>query len=140
MTSPELDRLVTTGSLHREAASASEIDGLMRSADARLRDARTAALSLDSRFDLGYNAAHAIASAALRWHGYRAQNRYVVFQVLSHTLGVKASTWRVLDKCHRVRNETESQGVHEIDPKLVEELMTAASAIQDAMRELVGTP
>ena len=37
---------------------------------------------------LVYNAAHALCLAALRWHGYRSGNRYIVFQLLPHTLKV----------------------------------------------------
>jgi hypothetical protein len=43
---------------------------------------------MESRFDLAYNAAHALCLAALRWHGYRPTNRYIVFQGLPHTLGL----------------------------------------------------
>lgn len=48
----------------------------------RLKDAANATLGLESRFDLAYNAAHALSLAALRWHGYRSENRYLVFQTL----------------------------------------------------------
>ncbi|WP_298232264.1 hypothetical protein [uncultured Azohydromonas sp.] len=74
--------------LRAEAADAAEFAGLLRSGLARLADASKAPLSLESRFDLGYNASHALSLAALRWHGYRPANRYIVFQVLPHTLGL----------------------------------------------------
>ena len=73
----------------------SEIRGLLRSGEARLADAANRALSLESRFDLAYNAAHALALAALRLRGYRSENRFLVFQVLPHTLGLPPATWRV---------------------------------------------
>jgi len=100
MTSPNLDRLVQTGSLHHEPGDQREFDGLVASGQARLSDARLESLSIESRFDLAYNAAHALSLAALRWHGYRSSNRYTVFQVLPHTLGVGPEVWRVLDLCH----------------------------------------
>ena len=53
-------------------------------------------LSLESRFDLAYNSAHAFCLAALRANGYRPQNRYVVFQLLPHTLGLGPEVWRIL--------------------------------------------
>ena len=74
--------------LKAEPPDAREFAGLKRSGLARLKDAGTALLSLESRFDLGYNAAHALCFAALRWHGYRSSNRYIVFQLLPHTLGL----------------------------------------------------
>jgi hypothetical protein len=51
-----------------------EFAGLVKSATVRLRDAANASLSLESRFDLAYNAAHAFSLAALRGHGFRAHN------------------------------------------------------------------
>ena len=48
---------------------------LLRSGDARLNDAANPSLSLESRFDLTYNAAHALALAALRRLGYRSWSR-----------------------------------------------------------------
>ncbi len=86
MTSPELENLVRAGKLKREPPAAAEIDGLRRSGEARLADAQRPELSIESRFDLAYNAAHVLALAALRRLGFRSENRYLVFQVLPHTL------------------------------------------------------
>lgn len=85
MTSAELERLVGSTGLKHEAPSRREFSGLLRSGKARLADARNAELSQESRFDLAYNAAHALALAALRRMGYRSSNRYLVFQALAHT-------------------------------------------------------
>jgi hypothetical protein len=63
--------------------------------------------SLEGRFDLVYNATHALCLAARRRSGYRPSNRYVVFQVLPHTLGVGPEVWRVLDRGHTIRNRGE---------------------------------
>ena len=60
MTSVELDNLVRIGMLKREPATATEFQGLIRSGELRLADAEKASLSLESRFDLAYNAAHAL--------------------------------------------------------------------------------
>ena len=101
MPSAELESLVRVGQLKREPPVASEIKGLVRSGEARLADADNPALSLESRFDLAYNAAHALCLAALRRLGYRAENRYVVFQVLPHTLGLPGSGDRFLNSSCR---------------------------------------
>src|SRR5690242_7031037 len=100
MPSPQLDNLVKIGKLKTEAFAKAELDGLIHSGLARLVDAENATLSFESRFDLAYNAAHALALAALRCHGYRSENRYVVFQALVHTLGLPNEQWRVLDQAH----------------------------------------
>ena len=110
MTSP-LENLCGPGqSLRREAPDAKEFAGLKQSGLKRLADADNQANSLESRFDLAYNAAHALCLAALRRSGYRAANRYIVFQVLPHTLGVGPEVWRVLARCHDLRNRGEYEG------------------------------
>ncbi len=139
MISSELENLVRIGTLKREPASASELEGLQHSGDARLRDAGNATLSLESRFDLAYNAAHALALVALRRLGLRSDNRYVVFQTLPHTLGVPVSVWRLLAKCHGLRNQAEYEGLLEVEEGLVDDLVAAAKAVSKALRS-AGPP
>jgi len=134
MTSAELENLVRLGQLKREPSMVSEIRGLLRSGEARLADAANRALSLESRFDLAYNAAHALALAALRLRGYRSENRFLVFQVLPHTLGLPPATWRVLSKGHETRNMAEYEGALDVDEGLVADLIRAAEAVRVALR------
>ncbi|MBS1134800.1 MAG: hypothetical protein H6R02_1941 [Burkholderiaceae bacterium] len=122
--------------LHAEPADAAEFEGLKRSGLARLADAGKVSLALESRFDLAYNAAHALCLAALRWHGYRSSNRYIVFQLLPHTLGLGPEVWRVLAKCHDVRNKGEYEGQLMIDERLVTDLLTAARTVASKLIEL----
>lgn len=96
-------------------------------------DAGNTSLALESRFDLAYNAAHALCLAALRAKGYRTSNRYIVFQVLPHTLGLGPEVWRVLDLCHHKRNLSEYEGLLEVDERLVGDLVTAAQRVAAAM-------
>lgn len=133
MTLSELENLLKAGKLKSEAATQAEVDGLVRSGEARLIDARRPDLSLESRFDLVYNASHALALAALRWHGYRSDSRIVVFQALPHSLGVGPEVWRVLDKGHRLRNLSEYEGYLEIDERLVSSMIQAADALREAV-------
>lgn len=102
---------------------------------ARLHDAQYTALALESRFDLAYNAAHALCLAALRRMGYRASNRYIVFQVLPHTLGLGPEVWRVLDKCHNTRNLGEYKGMLDVDERLVKDLVAATEAVSRALQK-----
>ena len=60
---PQLDNLVRIGRLKTEPAAREEIQGLVRSGTRRLIDAAREDLSLESRFDLAYNAGHALALA-----------------------------------------------------------------------------
>ena len=103
---------------------------------ARLTDSAKASNSLESRFDLAYNAAHALCLAALRWHGFRPANRYIVFQVLPHTLGLGPEVWRVLDKCHSVRNLGEYEGDLNIDDRLVVDLIAACRSVAEKLELL----
>lgn len=133
MSSDPLENLVNVGSLKAEPHSRPETDGLVRSAAARLKDARNKSLAIESRFDLAYNASHALALAALRRKGYRSENRYVVFQALQHTLALPAAQWRVLAKAHGIRNQGEYEGLLDVGETLVEEVIEIAQAILDAL-------
>ena len=79
MPNEKLENLVKIGQLKAEPASKEEIAGLERSGVARLEDSKNKDLNRESRFDLAYNAAHALSLAALRAAGYRSENRYLVF-------------------------------------------------------------
>lgn len=136
MTSSPLDNLVRIGKLKAEPPAQAEFDGLVRSGLVRLRDAENATLSLESRFDLAYNAAHALSLAALRWHGYRSENRYLVFQSLTHTLALDAAQWRVLDQAHNKRNLAEYEGDLDVDDALVEALIRAARTVAERVSGL----
>jgi hypothetical protein len=110
MTLPALDNLVRIGQLKVEPRNALEIARMLRMAHSRLADAQLQSLSLEGRFTSAYNAAHAAALAALRWHGYRSENRFTVFQCLTHTVGWTANRWRVFDAAHQKRNLAEYEG------------------------------
>lgn len=124
------------GPLAKEPPDRAEYLGLMQSGHARLADARRTANSLASRFDLAYNAAHALCLAALRRAGYRSSKRYVVFQVLPHTLGLGPEVWRVLDRAHNVRNRSEYEGDLSIDEKLLASVIEACDAVSAALKAL----
>jgi hypothetical protein len=133
MSYPHLDNLCKVGGLKTETANQREIDGLIRSAKARLGDAKNPALATESRFDLAYNAAHAFALAALRGRGYRSENRYLVFQCLAHTLEIEPEVWRVLAQAHQRRNLAEYEGYLEIDDQFLVELIAAAGLLQSKL-------
>src|SRR5580704_4557286 len=135
MSSVNLDNLVKTGQLKTEAFEQKEFMGLVISGKARLKDAKNTTLAIESRFDLAYNAAHSLALAALRWHGYRPDNRYIVFQALPYTIGVGPEVWRVLAKCHDMRNVAEYEGYLEIDEQLLRDLLIAAQALQNCVEK-----
>ena len=132
----ELDNLVKINLLKIEAVDIAEFAGMLRAGDAKLADCQIAGLSEGSQFSLAYGAAHAFALAALRWHGYRTDKRYIVFQCLQHTLGLKNAEWRVLDKCHTARNLAEYEGHLEVNPQLLKELISITQHIQTSVKAL----
>lgn len=131
-----LDNLVARGQLKVEPFSQAEFDGLVLSAIKRLTDARNTTLADESRFDLAYNAAHALALAALRKKGYRSENRYLVFQVLEQTAAMPAVKWRILSKSHAARNLAEYEGHTEVDKKLLQELLAVTVELEAAVQAL----
>lgn len=130
-----LENLLGKG-LKAEPPNDTEIESLIRSGERRLKDAMNAGLSIESRFDLAYNAAHALALAALRHHGYRSENRYLVFQTLPHTLNFAAEQWRVLDAAHRKRNAVEYEGLADVDEQTTEAVIRVAREIHERLLQM----
>lgn len=138
MALPHLDNLVRAGQLKAGKASPAEIRGLLGSGVARITDARRPELSIASRFDLAYNAAHALALAALRWHGYRSENRHIVFQCLVHTISLPNEQWRVLSDAHRRRNVAEYEGHMEIEESQVDAICRVTEEVGRRVTQLVA--
>jgi len=138
MSSPleRLQNLARAGKLKAEPPDQAEFDGLVRSAGRKLPDARNPGLSPDSRFILAYDAAHSLALAALRWHGFRPENRYIVFQVLGSSVSFPEAKWRILDNCHQKRNVALYDGDYAEDEQLISELIKVAGELEIAVNAL----
>lgn len=141
MTKNELENLARIRKLKPERSSQDEINGLMRSGRRRLQDAANETLNIESRFDLAYNAAHALALAALRKQGYRSDSRYLVFQCLVHTLDLPDEQWRVLDQAHRKRNLAEYEGDVDVDESLLDAILRVTQELDRRLTALsLGRP
>lgn len=138
MSLPALDNLVRIGQLKAEPRNEAEIERMLAMAKSRLVDARQTNISLEGRFTSAYNAAHAAALAALRWHGYRSENRITVFQSLAHTLNWPAPRWRILDAAHQKRNMAEYEGFLEIEESAIVELCEVVAELIEDAAKLVG--
>lgn len=137
MSLPALDKLAGVGQLKAEPRNEAEVRRLVVMARTRLDDAQLPAASIEGRFTSAYNAAHSAALAALRWHGYRSENRYIVFQCLTHTLGWPAASWRVLDAAHRKRNLAEYEGFLEVEESAIAELCALVAELIADVAKLV---
>jgi len=125
-----LDNLVKINKLQKEPPNQAEFDGMLAAANTKLQDVQLQGLSRDGMFTLAYGAAHALALAALRWHGYRSDQRYMVFQCLQHTLDLTPAEWRVFDACHNRRNLAEYEGHLDIDDALLADLVRLTGELQ----------
>jgi hypothetical protein len=131
-----LENLARVGQLKTEPCVQSEFDGSIKAGRTGMGNARNEALAPQSRYALAYNAAHAFALAALRWHGYRAENRYVVFQAVPHTLGLRAQVTRVLSKAHQLRNLAEYEGHFDVESQFLDDLSSAVAELEAEVARL----
>ena len=129
MTLEALSNLAKIGKIKAEPMNRAEIDRMLVMARKRLADSSYSQVSQEGRFTSVYNAIHGAALAALRWHGYRSENRYIVFQSLGHTLAWLVSQWRVLDAAHQKRNLAEYEGFLEIEESAIAELRLLAEKL-----------
>jgi hypothetical protein len=128
MSSENLARLAQAGKLKAEPPAGKEFDRLLKQGRTYLADSGKD-LSLESRFNLAYEAAYAFSLAALRRSGYRSENRHLVFQCLAHTLALGAEHWRVLALCHERRNAATYHGNFTVDEKLLAGLLQAIDVV-----------
>ncbi|MFN0039052.1 MAG: hypothetical protein ACKVP2_06045 [Burkholderiales bacterium] len=137
-----LDNLVGARQLKAEPSSPAEIDALLKRAAGLLSDAGNPTLGPASRFSLAYDAAFALATAALRAVGYRVDasrgHRALVFQVLPHSIDAPAELWTALSAAHERRNAVEYSAA--LAPTVAEasDLAIQAKKLEAMLRARVG--
>ena len=93
--------------LQQEPASPEELRRFLNKIAIKLADAQSETLSLDSRFDLAYEALLQIGLAALRANGFRPDSRgghhLLALQTLNTTIGYPREKLRLLDEFRRQR-------------------------------------
>jgi hypothetical protein len=124
-----LDNLVKIRQLATEPRNETEIRRLLHMAQTHLTDAQQTSVSVEGRYLSAYAAAHSAGLAVLRHHGYRSENRYIVFQSLTHTLDWPAERWRLLDAAHRARNLAEYEGFMEVEQSQVTALIAVVALL-----------
>lgn len=137
MSNTALENLAKIGQLKVEPTSALDIERLLDMARKHLDDAKRESNSIEGRFISAYSVGHAAGLAALRWHGYRSENRYLVFQTLQHTVGWTAVQWRQLDSAHNKRNLAEYEGYLDVEPGYVQGLIALAALLLNDVSRLV---
>jgi len=109
---------------------------MVSSARRRLADAQNQDIGSDSQFDLAYGAAHRLALAALRQHGYRSQDRITVFQTLVHTVQTDSADLQIFLRAHNERNLAEYEGRTEIDERLLADLIRCTKKLAATVGKL----
>jgi hypothetical protein len=137
MTLEALENLAKIGQLKAEAASTLDVARLLAMAHKHLADAKRESNSIEGRFISAYSVGHATGLAALRWHGYRSENRYLVFQALQQTVGWTAVQWRQLDSAHNKRNLAEYEGYLEVEASYVQGLIDLVARLLADVERLV---
>jgi hypothetical protein len=65
-----------------------------------------------------------------------AKDARLTLQVLPDTLGLGPEVWRVLSKCHDMRNRTEYEGALDVDERLLTDLIAACRKVADKIGQL----
>ena len=119
--------------LTRHQTSRREIADLLALADRDVAASRTPGLDADWRFNIAYNAALQLATAALAACGYRAAreaHHYRVLRSLSLTIGAETSMVQQLDQFRRKRNLGAYERAGLISAQEADELYALASALR----------
>lgn len=140
MTNKNLDNLFKTGQLKSEPFEKSEAMRMLQTAHRRLIDSGITEMSLEGQFTSAYNAAHAAALAALRWHGYRSENELIAFHCLGETLCWPRNRYQAFDAAHQMRNLVEYEGYLEIEESTVDMLRDLTTSLIKDVELLVNTP
>src|SRR2546422_4505428 len=105
---PSLQDWLKNGWVKAHQTSRQEIADLLAVADRDLAACQTPGLINDWRFNIAYNAALELATAALAAAGYQAERaNYRVIQSLELTLGLDQKTVRTFDTFRKKRNITD---------------------------------
>jgi hypothetical protein len=138
MPNENLENLVKIGKLKVDPSTDDEVMGLIQRGLVKIEDYKHPDLSIETRFDIIYGAAHALCLAALKSAGYRSESRYIVFQCAQHTIGLEPEYWRVMSDAHRQRNVAEYEGHIEVNEQLLEALVRVVDIVAERVQELVN--
>ena len=131
-----LDNLVGRG-LEKEATDSAEIARFLVKIVRKLADSRSQTISLDSRFDLAWEAVLQIGLAALRANGFRttsqAGHQAMAIQTLDQSIGLPKERIRLLETFRKNRSAGLYEGTFEPSSVEVESLIEAAVDLREAV-------
>src|SRR6266852_1401521 len=130
---PSLQDWLKDGWVKAHQTSRQEIADLFAVADRDLAACQTPGLINDWRFNIAYNAALQLASAALAAAGYqaeRANHHYRVIESLGLTIGMDAATIRTFDTFRKKRNISDYERSGGISDLEAEEMRRLAERLR----------
>lgn len=133
-----LDNMLGRG-LEKTEANKVEISRYLAKIRRKIEDSKKENISLDSRFDIAFEALLQIALAALRASGYRATSeaghQRLAIQLLPKSIGVESSELRTLDEYRKKR----SIGLYEADFEPSEsEVKAVTGAVERLLKMLLA--
>lgn len=136
-----LENLIGKG-LQKERAGKEELARFRNKIAVKLADAQNTTLSLDTRFDVAYEALLQIGLAALRANGYRPDSRgghhVMALQTLPTTIGYPKEKVRLLDEFRRQRGQGLYDGSFDPSEAEVAALIEEAIALQLQFQQWLG--
>jgi hypothetical protein len=130
------------GRLTKHTTSPEEIRDLKRAAARDLRDCRISDLSADWRFNIAYNAALRMATAALAASGYRAsrdQHHFRVIHSLEFTVRADLGLIGLFDQFRKKRNIGTYEHPGAVSEHEVDQVLHLAEKVRDMVDAWLGT-
>jgi len=135
-----LENLIGKG-LQQEPATEQEIHRFLAKIATKLTDAQSTQVSLDSRFDLAYEALLQTGLAALRANGLRPDSRgghhVLALQTLNITIDFPREKLRLLDEYRRKRAEGLYDGSYEPSQVEVDALIATVSELKACLESWI---
>jgi uncharacterized protein (UPF0332 family) len=119
--------------VRRHRPSRDEVTRLLAIADRDLEQSQTPGLVPEWRFDIAYNAALQLATAALAAAGYQAerQNKHMrTLECLEFVVNIDQDTVSFLDRCRRKRHAAVYDRVGAISEHEADEMLAAATRLR----------
>lgn len=133
-----LENLIGKG-LEREPASRGEITRLLNKIATKLADAKVESISLETRFDIAYEALLQIGIVALRCHNLRPNSRgghhVIALQSLPLTIGYPRENVRLLEEFRKQRTAGLYDGSFSPSQGELNELINATTEIHALLQE-----
>jgi len=120
--------------IRKHHSSRDEISRLLAIADRDIEQCQTPGLGAEWRFDIAYNAALQLATAALAAAGYQAerQNKHIrTLECLEYVANIDQDTVSFLDRCRRKRHAAVYDQIGAISDHEADEMLRAATRLRE---------